>query len=159
MKHDDLVWLAGLLEGEGCFTTKSRTPHVALKMTDLDIVERAALLMKDENVTIERRAPNRKDVFAANVTGTKAIKLMELIQPLMGKRRSARISEILAWAEARPGQAYGERQGKAKLRAAWIPWIRGLSERGFTSRRLASICGVSHTAIQQVVRGETWRSV
>ena len=46
MKTKELHWLAGLLEGEGCFTFNTYSPVIMLAMTDEDEVRRAATLMK-----------------------------------------------------------------------------------------------------------------
>ena len=39
----DLAWIAGLLDGEGCFTKKSkrgRTIMICCQMTDMDVLEK-----------------------------------------------------------------------------------------------------------------------
>lgn len=46
--REDVVWLAGLMEGEGCFTmgwnrkSGKMQPRIQLQMTDLDVVQRAS---------------------------------------------------------------------------------------------------------------------
>lgn len=46
MNHDDTIWLAGLLEGEGTFDLhRGKYPRVRVGMTDRDVVGRAATLM------------------------------------------------------------------------------------------------------------------
>lgn len=46
----EIAWMAGLLEGEGCFTAEGgqrarfRYPRITLGMTDRDVVERASVL-------------------------------------------------------------------------------------------------------------------
>jgi hypothetical protein len=44
----DIAWLAGLLEGEGSFMRGKRkdAPGISLAMTDRDVVERAAKLLR-----------------------------------------------------------------------------------------------------------------
>jgi len=44
MPREDAAWLAGLLDGEGCFDAPRGNPRVRLKMTDFDIVFRVAAL-------------------------------------------------------------------------------------------------------------------
>ena len=47
VKIIDIAWLAGLLEGEGCFRLdKGKYPIIRLGMGDEDVVVRAASLMK-----------------------------------------------------------------------------------------------------------------
>lgn len=100
MNDLDLVWLAGLLEGEGYFgiTTRgngSRSPVVEVKMTDLDVVERAGLLMGARSVTIKQMPEGQKTQYRARVTGKLALDLMIAALPHMGDRRTNRITEIV----------------------------------------------------------------
>lgn len=99
MTENELHWLAGLLEGEGCFTTTGKAkcyPAVYMVSTDRDVVKRAAALMGC-NVQILKHTSeiSRKPQHRAVVQGTKAKALMEAVLPLMGTRRSERIRELL----------------------------------------------------------------
>lgn len=97
----DLVWLAGLLEGEGSFDLHhGRYPRVRLAMTDRDIVERAASLMGTSCRVTLRAAPYQA-LWNANVHGEKAASLMRRLLPYMGSRRSGRIAQILGHAPRR----------------------------------------------------------
>jgi len=102
----DVAWLAGLIEGEGCFVVSSpgRRRHMtmALGMTDRDVVERAARLM-GSRVRLERRAmPNRKALWRTDVHGYRAVAWMMTLYSLLGQRRRARIAESLAaWRASR----------------------------------------------------------
>ena len=99
MSRDDLHWLAGLLEGEGCFIY-FRTPYqqdrpgIQLKMTDKDVVERAAKLLNAPSVRSQDQ-PDRKRTFVCTTTGESAAEMMRRLLPLMGERRGAKIREIL----------------------------------------------------------------
>jgi hypothetical protein len=95
-----LLWLAGLLEGEGWFgerrgKDRSPRPMIALKMTDRDVVERVAGLFGGMAVT---KIPGyyKQDQFVTRVTSHKALSIMRQILPYMGKRRSKTI-EMLLW--------------------------------------------------------------
>ena len=96
----DLYWLAGLLEGEGCFSFTSRKrPQVVLAMTDEDVVARVAA-MWGRNYRV-RSAPsdrnrNAKPLYAVAVTGWVAVELCRRLKPFMGQRRQARIQELIA---------------------------------------------------------------
>jgi hypothetical protein len=110
MEPSDLAWLSGLLEGEGSFfmiTSRSgnnrgypseqrryRYPQVVVNMTDQDVIERAARLM-DAGVYTMPLQPNRKQQWRTLACGAKAVRLLEALLPQMGKRRSARINELL----------------------------------------------------------------
>lgn len=94
--RDDLLWLAGLLEGEGTFDAhRGKYPRIRLAMTDRDIVGRAASLM-DAKIRLSLHAAPAKPTWHAEISGEKAAEIMRLILPFMGARRSARIAEVLA---------------------------------------------------------------
>lgn len=100
--EDSDEWLAGLLEGEGYFAgalKSGRRPYakVALKMTDRDIVERAAALMNAPSVNeYDDLRPNCSPTHNTGVGAIKAEKVMRRIRPFMGARRGAKIDSILA---------------------------------------------------------------
>lgn len=98
--RDDLIWLAGLLEGEGTFDLhKGRYARIRISMTDRDVLGRAAHLMGGR-VRMTLHAPGLKPMFHTEVTGTRAEGIMRELLPYMGARRSAKIGEILghlAW--------------------------------------------------------------
>lgn len=88
----ELAWLAGLLEGEGCFGYYSY-PTVKLEMTDRDVVERAHPWFAGS--VCEYRRGDDQPTFTVRVTGERAIRLMLQVRPHMGARRSAKIDTIV----------------------------------------------------------------
>ena len=101
----DIYWLAGLLEGEGFFLlSKSNSPIVGLRMTDLDIVERAKSITKATNLTYVRKGAfkTHKTLYEFRIFGNKALELMNILLPLMGERRQIKIKEILEVCKNRP---------------------------------------------------------
>lgn len=90
----DLVWLAGLLEGEGTFDLhRGKYPRIRVGMTDRDVVGRAATLMGSRiRMTISKV---HKTTFHAEVSGERAADIMVALLPHMGARRSSKIGEIL----------------------------------------------------------------
>ena len=113
MTSNELHWLAGLLEGEGCFTTSkhpkrgtsARATTVAVCSTDADVVERAAALMGTKTMQRLENGPRAtRALYRASVYGHAAAKLMLRVLPLMGARRQQRIKELLqSYLEQRPG--------------------------------------------------------
>lgn len=103
----DVAWLAGILEGEGCFQhTPSRLVGkkrwtaraaitVTLGSTDRDVVERVAFLIGG-NVTERKVRPRHKPFWTTQVSGQKAEDTMRAIYPWMGTRRKDRIDALLA---------------------------------------------------------------
>jgi hypothetical protein len=94
--RDDLIWLAGLLEGEGTFDAhRGKYPRIRLAMTDRDIVGRAASLM-DTKIRLSLHTAPAKPTWHAEISGDRAAGIMAEILPFMGARRSAKIAEVLA---------------------------------------------------------------
>lgn len=98
--REDLIWLAGLLEGEGTFDLhKGKYARIRVSMTDRDVVGRAAHLM-DGRIRMTISPVGLKPMFHTEITGHKAEAIMRELLPFMGARRSAKIGEILgrlAW--------------------------------------------------------------
>ncbi len=98
MSDLELAWLAGLLEGEGCFSLHRRSPEIRLQMTDRDVVERVALLFGGRRVTAGKpRNWGKQTVFTTSTQGDSAVQIMRAIRPHMGERRGARIDELLGF--------------------------------------------------------------
>lgn len=98
----DVQWLAGLLEGEGCFIwykqNGARYPRIQVTMTDLDVVQRVADILGGNSV--QAHAPDQfKRKYVTKITGTRAVEWMRILRPLMGQRRGSRIDEILQEAD------------------------------------------------------------
>ena len=98
----DVYWLAGWVEGEGCFRMetscyKYRYPRLTVKVTDLDVVEKAAKILgtKPRDVKDVDANAHWKPQFKVDVAGAKAAGWMMTLYPLMGSRRQARIHEVL----------------------------------------------------------------
>ncbi|MDT8915785.1 hypothetical protein [Amycolatopsis sp. PS_44_ISF1] len=89
----DAAWLAGLLDGEGCFDAPRGNPRVRVKMTDFDVILRAADLMQAK--THPEIVPDRKPLLVAQITGEPAVAVLHAILPFLGSRRSARATEII----------------------------------------------------------------
>lgn len=106
--REDLIWLAGLLEGEGAFDLhKGKYPRIRVGMTDRDTIGRAATLM-GAKVRLSLKPAPAKGMFHAEITGAKATALMWELLPHMGARRSAKIAEVLGHATLDPvSQKYG----------------------------------------------------
>lgn len=94
---EDRIWLAGLLEGEGTFDLhRAKYPRVRVGMTDRDVIGRVATLI-GSRVTVRFHQRPHKTTWHAEVSGPKAVEVMEAILPHMGSRRSGDIGDALAW--------------------------------------------------------------
>ena len=98
MNEFDLIWLAGLLEGEGTFDLhKQKYPRIRVGMTDRDVVGRAATLM-GSSIRVSLPMDYSKTMFHAELSGERAAVIMRDLLPHMGARRSSKIGEILGLA-------------------------------------------------------------
>ena len=92
----EIAWLAGLLEGEGCFREHKHSPGITLNSTDRDVVEHAADILGIPRPTkswIQR--PNRKPMWCVALHGAHAIAWMMTLYTFMGERRRARIRDLI----------------------------------------------------------------
>ena len=93
-----IAWLAGILEGEGCFLKPPAQIGITLRMTDSDIVCRAAHIMglKESDVkTRKKQKPHYKDQYGIQLCGRRAAEWMMTLFTLMGERRKRQIREAL----------------------------------------------------------------
>ncbi len=92
-----LAWLAGLLEGEGSFTSQDGYPIVLVSMCSKDVIVRVAGLVRPR--TIREIPPPRANwnvAYQVRISGHAAAALMRRLRPLMGRRRGAAIDAALA---------------------------------------------------------------
>ena len=109
MNDADLMWLVGILEGEGCFDAqRAKYPRIRLGMKDRDVVGRVATLM-GTRVRVSLKPAPFAPMFHTEVQGERAAELMRLIFPHMGARRSSKIAEILGHTSLTKGQKPGPR--------------------------------------------------
>jgi hypothetical protein len=95
-------WLAGLLEGEGTFTStcdaRSRCyPVVSVHMCDAAVVFRAARILGATRVSMrEPERPDWRPTYVAKVGGAHAADWMRTLRSVMGERRRTAIDAALA---------------------------------------------------------------
>ena len=127
----EVAWVAGLLEGEGCFCTKTGgAQYVNCSMTDEDVVRKLhAIVGRGYVTTTPPRGLGRKRVWTWRMGGREDVKwLCETILPYMGLRRSQRISEVIYNIENRP-----------PLRAKKAEMIHGI-RRGYSKGCRCDLC-------------------
>jgi hypothetical protein len=107
----DFGWIAGMIEGEGCFYQKGSCSKLttgtycyplagfALMSTDEDIMQKLANLLQ-----IELKGPyyktskkKRKVVWSIQATGQKAKIIMSTFRSYLGKRRQQQIDSAFEW--------------------------------------------------------------
>jgi len=106
MTGTELAWLAGVLEGEGCFYLTTRhnkdgTPRPLISiiccMTDEDVIRRIHMLVGSGNVHMRDRRPGGYKLAWTwqDSRVSTVVPLLTLLRPLMGARRGAKIDELL----------------------------------------------------------------
>lgn len=103
----ELMWVAGLLEGEGsfgCYGDRKR-PLVCIGMNDLDVVESFAGWFnanfpphgaheRPARVTVRPPRGGSNRAYIVQIRSRRALQLMSLLRPYMGTRRQAKIDEV-----------------------------------------------------------------
>lgn len=121
--RENIAWLAGLLEGEGCFA-HYRLPDgtlrltIAVSMTDEDVVRKAWAIAGAGQICgpmKSRRNPEHKPFWRVNVVRQKHVyALCVALYPFMGARRAAKIEDMIRAWKAEAAQ-------KVKKRRRWMP--------------------------------------
>jgi hypothetical protein len=98
--RETLLWLAGLLEGEGSFIpgppSSPGVPRISVEMIDEDVIARAALALGNRYWRVGGRNDIWKPTYRTQLRGESAVRLMQVLRPMMGLRRQAQIDRALA---------------------------------------------------------------
>ena len=160
MTENELHWLAGWLEGEGCFGIRKRRAtglafSIAANTTDRDIAERAAALVGANVCSRQPRADNlgKKTIYHFSLGRMpEVISLMRQLLPIMGERRAAKIKSILTrYENYHPMTRFecGAERGK-KLRAMMeesAREIEAMRAAGMSLNQIGVKLGLSHSAV------------
>ena len=98
VKITDIHYIAGLLDGEGCFGFYNNCPSIQITMTDLDTVEKARLILdvnRTNKIRMQTKGQGRQDQYALSVSGNVAIQWMMTIYSLLSIRRKAKVRDII----------------------------------------------------------------
>jgi hypothetical protein len=100
MTNEETAWVAGILEGEGCFDANAnrRSPRVRVEMTDQDIVLRLHRMLGGSVHYPTNRHPDRWKDTARWTLGkrSEAEPVFRAIRPWLSERRGAKVDELLA---------------------------------------------------------------
>ena len=154
MEIKDIAWVAGILEGEGCFRSNGpdECPRIILGMTDEDVMRKIhGLFGGSFRGPIETRTPKGMPAKAQyNITwnGKFAAGLMMTIFSFMGKRRRSKIKEVLdAWKSHRVCLPI-ESQKRDSIK---LDWKTGK----FTQAALATKHKINPGTVSRIVREPT----
>jgi len=99
----DLLWLAGILEGEGTFALIHHernvgTPRVQMRSADRDVIERVVKIVGQGKVGGPYRktgaAPHHAPMWGWIASSKESLKLMSVLFPHMCLRRREQISKV-----------------------------------------------------------------
>lgn len=97
------AYLAGIIEGEGCISlatarSGARYPRLVVSMSDKDVVRRLHQFTGCGSILIvQPKYPQAKTQYRWQVGRSEdVIDIITAIRPYMGKRRKAKIDEVVA---------------------------------------------------------------
>lgn len=154
MNRDDLLWLFGLLEGEGSFLSgppsRPNCPRVSICMTDEDVVLRVGGLFGRACWATASRRHNHKPTHQVMLTGSKAAALMIEIKPYMGLRRKSQIEKAIAAYD--PDLRMKTAVHARKLKPESINKARRHIAKGNSLRSASRLLGVHHESLRRSLR-------
>lgn len=146
----DLLWLAGLIEGDGCIWSQGKRAAIGLGLTDEDVIKKAACLL---NCSYYSRPPHKEDwkpVYAFHIKSEKAIAIMDALYPYMGIRRQHQILKTKELWEMHCQESFS-----VNKRASLINRDVLIDEyRNSSHRKLANKYDLSFSTIQKILKGE-----
>jgi hypothetical protein len=154
LKHDDLLWLAGLLEGEGSFMRghpdRPNLPVISLTMTDEDVIARAASVMGVNYCEYDRKPGVWKVMYVIQFKGKRACEIMELLRPHMGARRRGQIDSALG--------CYEDRRKPPALTSEQAAEIRSRYRKHGAAAVIGAEYGISKWMVYAIHQGRAYAS-
>ena len=112
LTRDNVIWFAGLFEGEGClsnFPAKDRNAtkwSMMLKMTDKDVVQKIHTLFGGNLYFKKLDNPKHKDQYHWQTGNRKVIyALCAAMTPFMGERRKSKMISFIKDFASRPANS------------------------------------------------------
>lgn len=157
IKRQQLIWLAGLWEGEGsfCKPSPSRDKEVkcSIGMCDEDVIKHVAKLLGVKYTKIHTEAMKEKQHsarYTIQFRGTRAEEFMRLVRPFMFSRRQKAIDDALSAVEEFILRSY--------LTDYQVNTIIGYLILGYTRQELAETFNVTPETIGLIDRKQDGRS-
>lgn len=99
MTETEAAYVAGLLEGEGCFDFNAgdpRYPRIRCETTDRDVADKLVELVGGRISLSKRRQAHHKQAYMWFLNGRDNVEpVLVAIRPWMSQRRTAKIDELL----------------------------------------------------------------
>lgn len=165
--RENLAWLAGLVEGEGCFQySKSKCLSIAVAMTDEDVLRKAHLIAGVGHVYgPSRKRPGRKIYWRWTVARqAESYALMIALYSWLGLRRQATIQETLTrwldWQRNKPprvGNRTPRKMTPQILAEIMVSFGNGPAFPRGARKKLAEKFGLDATTITRAAQKEASR--
>jgi len=100
-RYTDIVWAAGLFEGEGCIYVPSNRPNgccLQLEMSDLDVIEKYAKIVESDLVRPRKtlNKTQKKQTWILAITKrSEVLRILKMFLPHFGKRRAEKAIEAI----------------------------------------------------------------
>jgi hypothetical protein len=148
--REDVIWAAGLFEGEGCIALQGRSLIVKLAMTDADIIERAFEVWGVGSVNALKLIPNHKQAYRWQANGGEAYAVLIAMLPWLGSRRKEKAREsMLAWISS------GWHQTTTKRRNEWREALKNRGDKSI--KDLADSLGVPWHTLYLLTRNHIYK--
>ena len=135
----DIAWLAGLLEGEGNISINGRSLTVRLKMTDQDVVTRAAAILGGRVYSDPKiRRWQKKPTWTTQVKGTLAAGWAMTLYPWFGQRRREQVRQAIA---------HWRTQGHGVISPGLGDSIRAYRQARYAQTEIMRLLGVSKSTV------------
>lgn len=108
MTPEQIAWVAGIVEGEGCFTMRRWSAVLSVIMTDFDVVRRLRHVTKLGRLygPYPRKEKNYKPSLRWSVGNRVELReVTRLLLPWLGARRAAAARQVLAFIQEHPPRA------------------------------------------------------
>jgi hypothetical protein len=129
--REDIIWAAGLFEGEGWISIQGRTPSIGIQMCDKPILDRFRIYVGIGNIYSRKtkstpEIKSRKPQWAWRASGFQRVQaILAYLWPWLGARRRARAKQVLEIAKqgrcrsGRPRGRKGEPLECGNVRKYW----------------------------------------
>lgn len=140
----DIAWLAGLIEGEGNISINGRAFTIRMKMTDRDVIYRAADLLGGPIYEGKRPQPHWKPTWVTQVKGAPAAGWAMTLYPWLGQRRRQQVRE---------GLAEWRRQGNGVINRGLADAILSYRKGRLSQAKIMALLRVSKSSVYRTTRG------
>lgn len=148
----ETAWMTGLFDGEGCISYKHKNSvSLSIKMTDEDLIQRFHKLAGCGSLYYYDKADYKRMFVCEIGKGEDCRRLLLIMLPWFGKRRTAKALDALERLKNNRGQ------GNSPYSEQDVLNIRKLKEEGVSCRKINQMMGLNPGSIDSIYYGRTWK--